>query len=188
MRESRRHEHRHGRHGCGHDRGSRHSRDHEHGGRRRRGRLLGHGDLRFVILAFLEETPRHGYEVIKAIEEATGGAYSPSAGAMYPTLTLLEEMGWTEAAGEEGGRKRYAITDEGRAALASRRAMVDEIFARMAEVKADQGGRPPAELLEAFDALKATLNAKAGHGGLAPEQTGAVLAALEEATRKIAEA
>ena len=75
-----------------HERGQEFRGGHGRGGRRG-GRVLDHGDLRLLILRLLEEKPRHGYEIIKAIEEQVGGAYSPSPGVVYPTLTLLEELG-----------------------------------------------------------------------------------------------
>src|SRR3954470_18458911 len=81
-------------------------------GRGRMGRLFEHGDLRFVILALLEEQPRYGYELIKELEDRTGGAYRPSAGVIYPTLALLEDEGLVKPAGGETGRKLYEVTDE----------------------------------------------------------------------------
>src|SRR5262249_43749405 len=110
------------------------------GGRRRRGGPFGggqmfeQGDLKYVILQLLEEKPRHGYEIIKALEERFGGIYSPSAGTVYPTLTLLEDMGYARITVEEGGKKIYSITDEGRAYLAQNRSAVDDIFDRIAEL------------------------------------------------------
>ena len=73
-------------------RGRRHR--HHRGGRFGLGRLFAHGDLRLVILHLIAEQPRHGYDIIKAIEDQVGGAYSPSAGVVYPTLTMLEELGY----------------------------------------------------------------------------------------------
>src|SRR6478735_1979248 len=77
------------------------------GGARGFGRFFGHGDLRFVILALLAEEPRHGYELIKELEDRTGGAYRPSAGVIYPTLSLLEDEGFVTQANPEAGRKLY---------------------------------------------------------------------------------
>jgi DNA-binding PadR family transcriptional regulator len=91
------------------------------------------GDLKYVILQLLDEKPRHGYEIIKALEERFGGMYSPSAGTVYPTLTLLEDLGYASVAVEEGGKKIYSITDEGRAYLAQNRSAVDDIFERISE-------------------------------------------------------
>src|SRR6187399_3114290 len=76
----------------------------------RGGRMFDQGDLKYVILQLLEEKPRHGYEIIKAIEERFGGAYAPSPGTVYPTLTMLEDMGHARVEPEEGGKKVYHIT------------------------------------------------------------------------------
>src|SRR5690349_7153948 len=98
------------------------------GGRRPRygGRMFEQGDLKLVILRLLEEKPRHGYEIIKELEGRFGGAYAPSPGTVYPTLTLLEDMGYARAVPEgEGGKKVYEITDEGRKYLAEHSTTVD---------------------------------------------------------------
>src|SRR6202789_723884 len=68
------------------------------------GRMLASGDLRLVALYFIEEQPRHGYDLIKAIEEKTAGLYSPSPGIVYPALTFLEEAGWVTSSAE-GNKK-----------------------------------------------------------------------------------
>ena len=104
------------------------------GGPFRGGRMFEQGDLKYVILQLLDEKPRHGYEIIKALEERFGGIYSPSAGTVYPTLTLLEDLGYARVSVEEGGKKIYSITDEGRAYLAQNRSAVDDIFERIAEL------------------------------------------------------
>ena len=107
------------------------------GGRKRGGprggRIFEQGDLKYVILQLLTEKPRHGYEVIKELEERFGGAYAPSAGTVYPTLSLLEDMGYATVTLEEGGKKIYTITDEGRRYLEQNRSAVDDIFERIAE-------------------------------------------------------
>ena len=92
------------------------------------------GDLKYVILQLLDEKPRHGYEIIRALEDRFGGMYSPSAGTVYPTLTLLEDLGYARVTVEEGGKKTYVITDEGRAYLAQNRSAVDDIFDRIGEL------------------------------------------------------
>src|SRR5688500_922875 len=81
------------------------------------GRMFGQGDLKFVILRLLAEKPRHGYDIIKELEERSGGTYSPSPGTVYPTLVMLEDMGFARATPEESGKKIYSITDAGRAHL-----------------------------------------------------------------------
>lgn len=116
------------------------------GGRGRRGgmgRFFEHGDLRFVILALLEEQPRHGYELIKELEERTGGDYRPSPGVIYPTLSLLEDEGLVRPADAEAGRKLYELTDAGREALAANRPAVEAVFARMTEAAETAGPARP---------------------------------------------
>jgi DNA-binding PadR family transcriptional regulator len=103
------------------------------------GRFLEHGDLRFVVMALLAEQPRHGYELIKALEERTGGAYRPSPGVIYPLLAMLEDEGLIRPTEPEAGRKLFEVTEDGRAALAQNQAGVDEVFGRMDE--ASRGSR-----------------------------------------------
>ncbi|GGA30529.1 PadR family transcriptional regulator [Dyella nitratireducens] len=103
------------------------------GGRRGGGRMLGHGDLKLLLLALIEQQPRHGYELIRTIEEMFLGQYSPSPGAIYPTLTMLEELGYASVENEQGGRKLYAITDEGRVYLDGNRTTVEAIIERTRE-------------------------------------------------------
>ncbi len=122
----------------------RHDRFSRGGGRSGLGRFFAHGDLRLVILHLIAEKPRHGYEIIKAIEEQVAGAYSPSPGVIYPTLTLLEELGYVTVSTGEGAKKLHAITAEGRAFLDANRATVDALLARMAEASRVHGGGPRA--------------------------------------------
>ena len=82
-----------------------------------RGRMFGRGDLKYALLDLLKERPKHGYEMIKDLEERSGGFYTPSAGAIYPTLQLLEDREWVRAEPVDG-KKVYAMTDAGRQALA----------------------------------------------------------------------
>jgi len=93
------------------------------------GRMLAHGDLKLLALALIAEQPRHGYELIKLIEEKTGGWYSPSPGVVYPTLTFLEEAGYVTAE-NEGAKKRYTITEEGRVYLEANRDIADMVLER----------------------------------------------------------
>ena len=101
--------------------------------RGRAARMFGQGDLKYVILRLLEEKPRHGYEIIKELESRFGGSYAPSPGTVYPTLTMLEDLGFARVVPEEGGKKIYEITDEGRKYLAEHSTTVDDIFARIAK-------------------------------------------------------
>src|SRR6201985_2440404 len=91
-----------------------------HGGfRGRAGRLFEQGDPKYVILRLLEEKPRHGYDIIKELENRFGGSYAPSPGTVYPTLTMLEDLRYARGVPEEGGKKIYEMTEEGRKHLAA---------------------------------------------------------------------
>ncbi|HEX2080065.1 MAG TPA: PadR family transcriptional regulator, partial [Longimicrobium sp.] len=104
------------------------------GGGPGRGRMFAHGDLKFVVLSLLAEKPRHGYEIIRELEDRFGGTYSPSPGTVYPTLSLLEDLGYATARAEEGNRKVFEITDEGRKYLEQNQSVVDDIFGRVDEL------------------------------------------------------
>jgi DNA-binding PadR family transcriptional regulator len=132
-------------------------------------RMLAQGDLRLVALALIAEAPRHGYEIIKLLEEKTADWYSPSPGIVYPTLTYLEEAGYVTAS-TEGSKKLYTITEEGRAYLKSNREIVDAVLDRINALgervsrwrrhmrgdRADRGSLPP--LTEAaLDHLRETI-------------------------------
>jgi DNA-binding PadR family transcriptional regulator len=126
-----------GRHSRGQSRGYGHGRRHGHGGMGdmgpddiRAGRMLAQGDLRLIALALIAQAPRHGYEIIKLVEEKTGDWYSPSPGTVYPTLTYLEEAGYVTAS-TEGNKRLYTITDEGRAYLTANRHLADAVLARL---------------------------------------------------------
>lgn len=118
--------------------------------RRRMGRMFQQGDLKYVILRLLEEKPRHGYEIIKELEDRFGGAYSPSPGTVYPTLTMLEDLGYAKAMQDEGGRKVYQITPEGSAYLKEHSATVDSIFERIARFMEGFLDTPMMEVNSAF--------------------------------------
>jgi DNA-binding PadR family transcriptional regulator len=118
--------------------------------RGRMGRIFEQGDLKYVILRLLEEKPRHGYEIIKELEDRFGGAYSPSPGTVYPTLTMLEDLGYAKVTPDEGGRKVYEITAEGSAYLAEHSTTVDSIFDRIARFVEGFLDTPMMELNAAF--------------------------------------
>ncbi|WP_192256894.1 PadR family transcriptional regulator [Mesorhizobium silamurunense] len=93
----------------------------------RAGRMLADGDLKLITLSLLAEAPRHGYDIIKALEERTSGIYSPSPGVVYPTLTFLEEAGYAVSS-SEGNKKVFSITEAGRAHLEENREMIDHVL------------------------------------------------------------
>jgi len=96
----------------------------------RAGRMLAQGDLRLVALALIAEAPRHGYEIIKLVEEKTADWYSPSPGIVYPTLTYLEEASYVTSS-SEGSKKLYTITAEGRAYLEANRDLANVVLDRL---------------------------------------------------------
>lgn len=179
------HEHR-SRHpfGGGFEHGGRGMRGGMRGGGGRIGRLLEHGDLRFVILALLKDKPGHGYELIRALEERTGGAYRPSPGVIYPTLSLLEDEAFVRQTGEAGGRKAYEITPAGEEALAANRSMVDAVFSRLDEAGSRSSGSRP-KLQRAMQNLGVALSLRMQRGDVTEAQVDAIAAAIDEAAGKI---
>jgi DNA-binding PadR family transcriptional regulator len=178
--------HRHGWH-FGHrshdDNDTRHPHD-DGRGRHRRGRRSGrtfdHGELRLVVLALIAERPRHGYELIKEIEDRLAGTYSPSPGVIYPTLTMLEELGHATVA-ESQGKKLYTITTEGTAYLDANKSAVDQAMAHMQSVKSAHGGGPAPEILRARVNLKMALRLREARGPLTEQQIRDIAAALDAA-------
>jgi len=116
---------------------------------RRRNQMFESGEVKFVILRLLKEKPRHGYEIIKALEEKLAGCYTPSAGTVYPTLQLLEDQGYVRVV-EENGKKVYHITPEGEAFLEANKADIEDIFDRVRDTVRDFAGGPMGELHQAF--------------------------------------
>jgi DNA-binding PadR family transcriptional regulator len=110
------------------------------------------GEIKFVILKLLREKPRHGYEVIKALEERMGGCYTPSAGTVYPTLQLLEDQGYVRGV-DAGGKKVYEVTPEGLKYLDEHRDVIDEIVDRVRETVRDFTGGALGELQGEFARL-----------------------------------
>ncbi len=174
------HHHRreHGRGHFGHGRGG--GMGGRHGGR---GRMFQHGDLRLLILALIAEAPRHGYEIIREIEARLGGAYAPSPGVVYPTLTMLEELGFVTAQATEGNKRQYTVTDAGTAHLAENAATVDAIMARIAE--AGGPGDFSASIIRAMANLRFALKLRMGRGGLEETQASRIAAALDAAALEI---
>jgi DNA-binding PadR family transcriptional regulator len=157
------------------------------GGRSGLGRFFAHGDLRLVILNLIAEKPRHGYEIIKAIEEQVAGAYTPSPGVIYPTLTLLDELGYVtvSTASPDGTRKLHEITAEGRAFLDANRPALNALLARMEEASRARGGGPAPQVIRAIENLKLALRLRLSRGPLSEEQANAVAATLDAAATSL---
>jgi DNA-binding PadR family transcriptional regulator len=115
------------------------------GGGRGRRRVLDSGELRLVLLKLIADESRHGYDLIRAVEEMTHGEYAPSPGIVYPSLTMLQDMGLIDEVKTEGARKAFEITAEGKDHLAEKEEEIDALFERLKELGSDQrkaGGAP----------------------------------------------
>jgi DNA-binding PadR family transcriptional regulator len=156
------------------------------GGRsgRRARRMFEGGELRLVLLKLIADEPRHGYDLIRAIEELTGGEYAPSPGVVYPTLTLLQDMGLIEEAAGEGPRKPFKITEEGRAHLDERSDDVEALFDRLADLKPHRSEAGPA-IGRAVKNLMSAMSHRIGRDGLDDELLHEIAAILDEAAQRI---
>lgn len=125
----------------------------------RAGRMLADGDLKLITLSLLAEAPRHGYDIIKALEERTSGIYSPSPGVVYPTLTFLEEAGYAVSS-SEGNKKVFSITEAGQAHLADNRQMIDGVLDHL-----ERFGRKMAKAREWFGWNDDGQDRRGGRGG-----------------------
>jgi DNA-binding PadR family transcriptional regulator len=171
-----------GRHGFGGPMG--HDRGFGGGGRERH---FDNGELRFVILQLIADKPSYGYEIIKAIEERLSGAYAPSPGVVYPTLTMLEEEGFAAVSSTEGSKKLYAATEQGVEYLKENKVMLKAIFGRMEQAgKAFGRGRSP-QIMRAAMNLQYALKIRTERGNLSPEQIRKVAEAIDAAARAIDE-
>jgi DNA-binding PadR family transcriptional regulator len=166
--------------------GRRHGRGFGWGGRHgmgagdffRAGRMLAQGDLKLIALALIAEQPRYGYEIIKVLEDKTGGWYSPSPGTVYPTLTYLEEAGYVTAQAE-GAKKLYTITDQGRAYLDENRDFVDAVLERLSTI-----GEKISRMRRRFGADE---ERESDRGGLSPLVRAALENLREIAGKRMAE-
>ena len=146
--------------------------------------MFGPGDLRLVLLALIETKPRHGYELIKELEQKFGGGYAPSPGSVYPTLTLLEELGHVRSATSEGTKRLFEITADGAKYLRENEAALNSAMARMEmAARAVSGEAPPPELHHAMHTLKASLLFH--RGGWDDKETERVRKIIEDAAEAI---
>ena len=152
---------------------------------RGRRRMFGSGELRLVLLKLIADEPRHGYDLIRAIEEKTGGRYAPSPGVVYPTLTMLQDMGLIEEQAAEGSRKAFAATDEGRKHLDENSEEVEALFARLEEARPREGrhGGPPVG--RAIGNLMQALRNRVAHEGFDEALVHEITAILDEAAQRI---
>jgi DNA-binding PadR family transcriptional regulator len=152
------------------------------GGLRRRRRLFDQGELRLVILQAISDKARYGYEIIKAIEDKVGGAYSPSPGVVYPTLTLLEELGYVVAENRSDGKKIHSITAEGSAFLLANRETIEATFRRIAATATEQ---PAPQVVRALENLHFALRLRLERGSLTKAEAESIASVLDRAALSI---
>jgi DNA-binding PadR family transcriptional regulator len=153
-----------------------------HGGGRRR--MFDGGELRLVLLHLMESQQRHGYDLIREIESRTGGAYAPSPGIIYPTLTMLEDLDYIEAAVTDGARRAFVLTAVGKAFLAEHRAEAEIALKRLDGLRAESGLTEAGPIFRAMRNLKAVLEQRLS-GALDRETLFAAADLIDEAARKI---
>ena len=157
-------------------------------GRGRRGerkRMFDGGELRLVLLKLLADEPRHGYELIKAIEEMTGGDYAPSPGVVYPTLTMLEDMGLIAERKSKDSKKVFEATDDGRAHLAENEEEVAGLMARLEEAGTRRRRHDRPEIGRAMGNLASALRNRIATEGWNNDLLNEVVDIIDDAARRI---
>jgi DNA-binding PadR family transcriptional regulator len=157
---------------------------HGFGGRER---LFDGGELKLVILKLLAEQPSYGYQLIKAMEERLAGGYSPSAGVIYPTLTMIEEEGLATSTTTENNKKVYSLTEEGRQHLEANKERVSELFERIEAVSERFQRRRSPELMRAFANLRHAVMGRMWGRSLSPEKLKKIADAINAAAKAIEE-
>ena len=153
---------------------------------RGRRRMFESGQLRLVLLKLIADEPRHGYDLIRAIEELTGGEYAPSPGVVYPTLTLLVDMGLVEETAGEGGRKPFQITDDGRAKLEEEAEEVERLMDRLADMAPDRDASSAGPALgRSVKNLMHALKHRVAHDGWNEELANEIVDILDSAAQRI---
>jgi DNA-binding PadR family transcriptional regulator len=158
-----------------------------HGGGGRK-RMFGTGELRLVLLKLIADEPRHGYELMKALEELTGGAYSPSPGTVYPTLSLLEDEGVIAESignGDEGPRKAFAATDTGHEELAEKAEEVEALMARIARLGERRERHRSPELGRAFANFGRAVANRFREGKFDAESLAEIVDIIDDAAKRI---
>jgi DNA-binding PadR family transcriptional regulator len=156
-----------------------------HGDSGRSRRMFDGGELRLVLLRLIADEPRHGYELIRAVEELTAGQYAPSPGVVYPTLSMLAEMGLIAEQPSTDSRKRFAATDEGNAHLEENREQVEALMARLEEVGAQAKRSDGAPIRRAMGNLAMALRERMARGGFSDDTVHDVAALIDEVAQKI---
>lgn len=154
-------------------------------GRRGRRRMFEAGELRLVLLKLLSDEPHHGYDLIRAIEELTHGAYAPSPGVVYPTLTMLEDMGLIEEGKADGARKIYEVTDAGKAHLEEHASEVERLMDRLEDVGSDRRRAGSAPIKRSVANLLSALWHRVSSEGMDEDMMHEIAEILDEAAQRI---
>ena len=152
------------------------------GGRRR---LFDGAELRLILLTLIGEQPRHGYDLIKAIEERSGGVYAPSPGVVYPTITMLEDMGHIAEQAAEGSKRLFAITDAGKLEIGEQGELIEALFARLEALGAERGREDRSPIKRAMINLAMALRTRMSRGDHPADLAHDIAALLDETARKI---
>lgn len=153
-------------------------------GRGRR-RVFAGDELRLVLLKLIEEAPRHGYDLIREIEARTGGAYAPSPGVVYPTLTMLADMDLIAEQASDDAKKVFAITTAGQAHLTEREEEVEALMERLAAIGTMRSRSHGSPVRRAMGNLRTVLQHRLGDGEVSQDTLYAVADLIDEAARKI---
>lgn len=154
-------------------------------GRRSRKRMVESGELRLLLLKLIAEEPRHGYDLIRAIEALSGGEYVPSPGIIYPTLTMLQDMGLIEESKDKSARKPFQITEAGEKHLEEKEKEADGIYDRLADLAPDPRAETGPAIGRAVKNLMTALSHRIGRDGLDEELLHEIAAILDEAAQRI---
>lgn len=152
---------------------------------KRRARMFRRGELKLLALHLIAEEPRHGYDLIRQVEELTGGHYAPSPGIVYPTLTLMAEMDLIDEKVDDDGKKIYSITEAGSARLAEDETHIAEILARLEGVSKMDEASDGASIRRAVHNLKSAIRIRLADQEKGSDKILEVAAIIDEAASKI---
>ncbi len=185
MRGSHSHPHYCGRHGFrGHRFG--HDEDFERGeDRGDRRRMFDSRELRLLLLKLIADQPRHGYELIRSIEELSGGRYAPSPGVVYPALAMLQDLDHIKEAASEGARKAFEATPAGAADLAANAEKVAALLARLEALATMRGRMDAGPVRRAVENLRSVLRNRLAAGEATKDQLHEIAAIIDDAAQRI---
>lgn len=167
----------------GHGRGRPHGDGFRRGGGRRR--LFDNDALQLLLLKLIADQPRHGYDLIREIAQQSADSYAPSPGVVYPTLTMLADMGLITEAPGEGSRKLFSITDTGTAHLAERQQPLAEAMERLALLASKAERVDGAPIRRAMHNLGLAVRGRLERDDANPQLMLDVAALIDEAATKI---